>query len=397
MNREEARTVNGEERREVTAGRAGHTISFELPAKMEFGPGRIGILERVVEENDFERVAFVMSPGRRRSGMFDPVIARLGNRGMDVFVFDRVEANPTLASVGDCIRALRGFGPHAIVGIGGGSALDTAKAAAACVANRTENPVDLLDEECTKKRAIPTILVPTTAGTGSEVNYWAVITDEEKREKLSIGTPKMAPFMAVVDPSLALSLPPDVTLWTGLDALTHAVEAFISTSGNWLSDMFCLGAASLITESLEWAVGHGDDLAARGNLALASLLAGAAMENVGLGLVHAMSHQVSGFYDTPHGRTNAILLPHVLAFNEPACEAKISTLDGLVKEAGTVRIWLERLMRLHGERDEAIRIRSADVPVMSERAASNVNARTNPRRATEEEIAAIYRDAFEVA
>jgi len=371
-------------------------ITFELPAKVEFGPGRIGTLERVIEEAEFERVAFIMTPGRRRSGMFDPVLSRLKANGVEVFVFDRTESNPSLRSVARCVRALRRFGPHVIVGVGGGSSLDTAKAAAACVANRTENAVDLLDEELTKKRSVPTILIPTTAGTGTEVNYWAVITDEEAREKLSIGTPKMAPYVAIIDPSLALSLPPDLTLWSGLDALTHAVEAFISSSGNWLSDMFCLGAVSLITEWLGHAMVQGDDLSARGSLALASLLAGAAMENVGLGLVHAMSHQIGGFYDAPHGQINAALLPHVLEFNEPACEAKISTLDGLVKEAGTLKAWLGWFLQEHSPTGPGLRIQAADVPEMAARAASNVNARTNPRKATVEEITKLFRKAFDV-
>lgn len=376
---------------------ADHLISFELPARVEFGPGRIGVLERVIEESEFERAAFVMSPGRRRSGAFDSIFSHLKARGIEVLVFDRVERNPTLRSVARCVRFLRRFGPHVVVGIGGGSSLDTAKAAATCIANRTENALDLLDEAKTKRRAVPTILIPTTAGTGTEVNYWSVISDRENREKISIGTPKMAPYMAIIDPSLALSSPPDVTLWSGVDALTHAVEAFISTSGNWLSDMFCLGAVSLVTEWLEHTIVQGDDLAARGSLALASLLAGAAMENVGLGLVHAMSHQISGFYDAPHGQTNALLLPHVLAFNEPACEVKISTLDGLMKGAGTLKAWIDWIYRSYGARYESIRIRDADVQEMAARAASNVNAQTNPRRAAEDEIAAIYRSAFKVS
>jgi len=370
-------------------------ISFELPAKVEFGPGRIGTLERIIEENDFERVAFVVSAGRRKSGTFDPVFSRLEEKGVEILVFDEIGANPDLVTVRSCVRALKRFGPHVVVGIGGGSCLDTAKASALCVANRTENALDLLDSARVWRRSLPTILIPTTAGTGTEVNYWAVITDKERKEKVSIGTPKMAPYMAIIDPSLTLSLPPDLTLWTGIDALTHAVEAFISTSGNWLSDMFCLGAVSLITEWLERAILQGDDLAARGSLALASLLAGAAMENVGLGLVHAMSHQISGFYESPHGQTNALLLPHVLAFNEPSCEAKISTLDGLVKEAGTLTTWLHWLLQLHAISHPPIRIRAADLPELASRAASNVNAQTNPRRASEDEIAAIYRKAFE--
>ena len=381
---------------ERTERRADRAISIELPAKVEFGPGRIGILERVIEEAEFERVAFIMTPGRRRSGMLDPILARLTTAGMEVLVFDRVAPNPTLTGVARCTRTLRRFAPHVVVGIGGGSALDTAKAAAACVANRTENAVDLLDKELAKRKSVPTILIPTTAGTGTEVNYWAVITDEETREKLSIGTPKMAPYIAIIDPSLALSLPPDLTLWSGLDALTHAVEAFISSSGNWLSDMFCLGAVSLITEWLGHAMVQGDDLSARGSLALASLLAGAAMENVGLGLVHAMSHQIGGFYDLPHGQINAALLPHVLEFNEPACEAKISTLDGLVKEAGTLKAWLGWFLQEHSPTGPRLRIQAADVPEMATRAASNVNARTNPRKATVEEITKLFRKAFDV-
>ncbi len=381
---------------ENSAQGTGHAISFELPAKVEFGPGRIGVLERVLEENGFERAAFVMTAGRRRSGMLDAVLARLKAQGIELLVFDKTEANPSLRSVAQCVRALRRFGPHVVVGIGGGSSLDTAKAAAACLANRTENAADLLDEATSRRRAVPTLMIPTTAGTGSEVNYWAVITDEERREKLSIGTPKMAPFMAIIDPSLALSLPPDATLWSGVDALTHAVEAFISTSGNWLSDMFCLGAVSLITEWLQRAIAQGDDLAARGSLALASLLSGSAMENVGLGLVHAMSHQISGFYDAPHGRTNAALLPYVLEFNEPSCEAKIATLDGMVKEAGTLRSWLAWLLEVHGGTEPPICIRASDIPEMSRRATINVNAYTNPRKASEEEIVAIYEKAFEV-
>jgi len=372
-------------------------FAFELPAKVEFGPGRIGVLERLIDGSGFSRAAFVMTAGRRRSGAFDPILERLRANSVETIVFDRITANPTLASVARCTRALRRFAPDVVVGIGGGSALDTAKAAAACAANHLETAVDLLDEEKTRRKSIPTILIPTSAGTGTEVNYWAVITDEERREKLSIGNPKMAPYMAIVDPSLALSLPPDLTLWSGIDALTHAVEAFLSASGNWLSDMLCLGSISLITEWLGHAITHGDDLSARGSLALASLLAGTAMENVGLGLVHAMSHQVGAFYGASHGRINAALLGDIIEFNEPSCEAKVSTLDGLVKQAGTLRAWLQGTLEAYGPfQAEPIRIEEKDIPTMAARAVSNVNARTNPRKASKEEIEALFRQVFTV-
>lgn len=372
-----------------------HLISFELPAKVEFGSGRVGILERVIEESELKRAAFVMDPGRRRSGAFDAIVSRLELRGVEVLLFDRVRSNPTLQTVARCTRSLRRFGPDVVVGIGGGSSLDTAKAAAACIANRTENALDLLDSDKACRRSVPTILIPTTAGTGTEVNYWAVITDQENREKLSIGAPQMAPYMAIVDPELTLSLPRKETLWTGLDALTHALEAFVSVLSNRLSDLLALEAVKLVLEGLGRAVDHGDDLEAREHMALASLLAGAAMQHVGLGLIHAMSHQVSGLYDAPHGLTNAKLLTTVFAFNLPEIpQEKRAILDSLGGKS-----FQDALMEIsggHGLADDVITIRRRDLALMSKRARENVNTRTNPREPSLEEVRALYHQAFVV-
>jgi len=203
----------------------------------------------------------------------------------------------------------------------------------------------------------------------------------------------MAPHMAIVDPELTLTLPRKMTLWTGLDALTHALESYVSTLSNSLSGLLALEAIKLVLENLDRAVSHGDDLAAREHMALASLLAGAAMQHVGLGLIHAMSHQVSGFYDTPHGLTNAKLLAPVFAFNlREVPKEKRATLDAL-SEMPFQNV-LTEIDRRYGLADEVITIRKRDIEVMSKRAQENINAKTNPRVASMQEVQALFRQAF---
>lgn len=205
----------------------------------------------------------------------------------------------------------------------------------------------------------------------------------------------MAPHMAIVDPELTLTLPRKMTLWTGLDALTHALEAYVSILSNRLSGLLALEAIKLVLESLDRAVNHGDNLAAREGMALASLLAGAAMQHVGLGLIHAMSHQVSGFYDTPHGLTNAKLLTPVFAFNLPKMpQEKCASLDSLSEVA--FQEVLADIDRRYGLADEVITVRERDLEVMSKRACENVNAKTNPRYPEPSEIESLYRSTFTV-
>lgn len=371
-------------------------LDFALPAKVEFGPGKFQALPEILANNGFQRAALVITPGRRRSGMLDGVIGATRSRDIDVTLFDGVSENPDVDAVRACVRFLRDHQPDVVIGVGGGSPLDTAKAAAGCYANGIDDVMEISRGHRLTQRALPTVLIPTTSGSGTEVNYWSVISNHETHEKLSVGDPMMAPYLAVVDPELTFSLPPKTTLWSGIDALTHAVEAYTSSAGHWLSDMFCLGSISLSLRSLNRAVERGDSLRARGNMALASLLAGAAMQNVGLGLVHAMSHQVSGFYDTPHGMTNALLLRNVVRFNAPKCEGKMRTINGMVQGKRGLITWLDKLTKRHDIRPDLIEIRDADVPTMADRALANVNAQTNPRTPDLSDIEQLYRKSFQV-
>jgi len=371
-------------------------FNFVLPTKVEFGPGAIDLLPDVLARNRLDKAVLIVTQGRNRSGMLDRPIEALRNRGVDVEVYTGVRENPDLESVADCAGFLRSHRPDVLVGIGGGSSLDTAKAAGICYTNGLENLRDFPVLPA-KRQSLPVIMVPTTAGSGSEVNYWSVVTDNSAKKKLSVGDPAMSPLLAIVDPRLCMSVPERATLYTGIDALTHAVESYFSATSNWLSDMLALGAVSLIVISLEQAIADGRDLQARSNMSLASMLAGMSMENVGLGLIHPLSHQVSGYYDTPHGLTNALLLPHVLAFNTSACRKKVRSLEALVRGRHGFGRWLKKLYNRFGVQKHMVTIQRKDISGMAERAIQNVNARTNPAGAEVKDLEDILQRSFAVS
>jgi alcohol dehydrogenase len=370
-------------------------FNFILPARVEFGPGVFSLLSRMLGPEEFRKAVFIVTRGRRRSGLLAQPAAALRKEGLEAAIYEGVRENPDLESVADCLRFLREQEPDVLIAVGGGSSLDTAKAAGVCYSNRVESLKELLSRE-RKRRSLPVLMVPTTAGSGSEVNYWSVITDRTARQKLSFGDPAMSPYAALVDPELCLTLPARATLYTGIDALTHALESYFSVSSNWLSDLLSLGAVSLIVQSLEPVVVDGGNLQARSNMSLASLLAGMSMENAGLGLIHAMSHQVSGCYDTPHGLANALLLPEVLAFNGSACRRKMRSLQGVCPGRRGFQRWLSRLYSRFDIDRRSVCIARGDLEQMSVKAGENVNARTNPAAANRADITGLFERSFTV-
>lgn len=369
-------------------------FDFILPTKVTFGLGKIEELPAEIKRNGFERVGIVTNVAAEMSLALDKLVSSITNLGADVEYFTDVVSNPHLETVAEGVHKLEDFSPDCLIGIGGGSALDCAKAIGLCLAHRTDDITGLIDEANVENLSVPVIEIPTTSGTGSEVNYWAVISDVEKKEKLSIGHPEMSPHLALVDPELTLTLPPKLTLWTGIDAFTHAVEAYFSSLSSRLSDLLSLEAISLVFDSLDKAIDDGKDLEARGDMSLASLLAGAAMQHVGLGLIHAMSHQVSGFYDTNHGMTNAILLPEVLEYNKPAIKHKMKKLNETSK-VGFHKA-LEEIYEKYEIGEKKIEINQNDLPIIAERAKGNVNAQTNPRKAKISDLKQIYKKCFKI-
>jgi len=370
-------------------------VDFTLPSKVTFGSGKLVELRGEISRCGFKRVALITSKDLVELKLAEKAIVAAEQGGAKTLLFSRAASNPTTKLVAEGVKELGLLDPDCLVGFGGGSAIDLAKGIGICLSHRTQDIKAFQHKRNIKRRSTPVICIPTTSGTGSEVNYWAVISDPRTKEKLSIGDPRMAPHMAIVDPELTLTLPKKITLWTGLDALTHALEAYVSTLSNRLSDLLALEAIKLVLESLDGAVNHGDKLAAREGMALASLLAGAAMQHVGLGLIHAMSHQVSGFYDTPHGLTNAKLLASVFAFNlSEIPQEKCTKLDSLSET--TFQEFLVDIDRRYGLADEVITVRESDLEIMSNRAATNVNAKTNPRHPEPSEIESLYRSTFTV-
>lgn len=296
--------------------------SLLLPTEIYFGPGRLADLPAVVAAHG-RRVLFVTAPGPLAE-MAGEAAERLRAAGARVTILPVVEREPTLGIVETVVSAVREEGAEVLVGFGGGSCLDAAKAASGLA------PAEGGIEEYFTGRplpgpALPWVAVPTTAGTGAEVTPNAVLTDPGTRIKQSIRSDLLFARAAVIDPELTLALPPNQTTYSGMDALSHAIEAYVSKGANDLTDVFALEAARLIPANLLRAH-EGGGLEARTALARASLLAGVALANARLGAVHGLAHPLGVYYALPHGLVCAVLLPHVMRFNLQVAYEKFARL-----------------------------------------------------------------------
>jgi alcohol dehydrogenase len=297
------------------------SFTYQLGTKILFGAGRLAELGQEARTFAGERVLLVTDSGIVAAGLADKALEALSHVGLESSVFADISANPRDEECCEAAAAAVAFGAQAIVGLGGGSALDTAKSAAALATNGGRVK-DWEDPRRLEKDPLPLVAVPTTAGTGSEVTWVAVITDEEHHYKMTLLDPRIAPDVAILDPELTHSLPPRITAATGVDALIHAIEAYTCKAANPISDALALRAITLIAGALPVAVKEGGNAEARRDMLLASLLAGLAFGNADVGAVHCMGESLGGLYDTPHGVACAVFLPFVLEFNLEADLAK---------------------------------------------------------------------------
>lgn len=298
----------------------GEGWGFALPTRVRFGDGVSAELAGEVRALG-ARPFVVTDPGVRAAGLVDRLLAPFADAGLAVEVFDGVSANPRDHECAEAADRARQFGADAVVGIGGGSPLDAAKAVAVLLANggtvqEWESPKPLANP------ALPIIAVPTTAGTGSEVTRSAVITDTARWFKLTVKGPSTFPRVALVDPDLTRSVPPHVRAATGMDVLTHAVEAYTCRRANPVSDALALHATRLVAEHLVRTMQAPEDDAGRAGMLTASLIAGMAFGHADVAAVHCLAEAVGGRYDTPHGVANAVFLPHVFAYNAPAAPGR---------------------------------------------------------------------------
>ena len=295
------------------------TRRFVLNETSYFGAGSREAIAEEVARKGLNKALIVTDNSLVKFGVVSKVSEVLEKAGIPFEIFDEVKPNPTVANVKSGLKAYSESGADFILAIGGGSSIDTAKAIGIITNNPEYSDVVSLEGVApTKRRSVPIIAVPTTAGTAAEVTINYVITDEENKKKMVCIDPNDIPVVAVVDAELMYSLPKGLTAATGMDALTHAIEGLI-TKGAWeLSDMFEIKAIEMIAEYLPIAVEEPTNAKAREAMALGQYVAGMAFSNVGLGAVHGMAHPMGAIFDIPHGVANAVLLPTVMEYNKPA-------------------------------------------------------------------------------
>lgn len=292
------------------------TLPFPKPTLFT-GPGSSVKMAQEMGRMGIGKVLVVTDAHLVKLGLLDNILKALTDGGVEYVVYDGVLPDPTIDQVEAGVSMMKRDGCESVLAIGGGSAMDCGKIIAAMMTNK--RPINKLTG-IFKLRAtpLPIFAIPTTAGTGSEVTIAAVISDPVNKAKNPIIDPRLAPMLAALDPELMTGLPPHITAATGMDALTHAVESYLSVNATVETDLHAVAAVRLIMENLPKAYAKGDDLVARENMALASYYAGLAFTKAGVGYVHAIAHNFGAYYHTPHGLANAIVLPHILDYSKDA-------------------------------------------------------------------------------
>ena len=379
-------------------------FDFHTPTRVKFGPGTLGSLGELAREMGARRVLLVTDHGLEAAGHPQRAQTSLEEAGLKVLVFDEVEQNPTSRHVEAGARFAKPHGIDLIVSVGGGSAMDCAKGINFLLTNGGQMS-DYKGFGKAKKPMLPAIGVPTTAGTGSEAQSYALIADEQTHLKMACGDRKAAFAIAILDPEVTVSQPAKVTAITGIDALSHALESFVATRRNPVSQIFSREAWKLLEVNLERVMRDPTDLEARGSMQVGAYLAGSAIENSMLGACHACANPLTAHYGVTHGLAIGIMLPHVLRFN---AESEVAELyDELTEEVGlrngqpgsTVEILADRisaLMRLAGlpTRLDACGISSGILPLLAEEANQQWTARFNPRPVGEAELLSLYEAAL---
>ncbi|WP_158736805.1 iron-containing alcohol dehydrogenase [Alteribacillus sp. YIM 98480] len=289
-------------------------FSYELPTEIVFGNHSIEQLPEKIKKLQGSNVLVISDPGVKDVGILDKVTAPLREADISYDTFWDIEREPDVKTIRKVSEKAREFGADLVVGVGGGSAQDAAKAVGVMM-NNEGDITDYAGLEKVPHESIPTICIPTTAGTGSEATIWTVISDKENNGKFGIGGKTVAPTMALCDPMLTLSLPAPMTASTGIDALTHALESFVNKATQPISETLSRESMRLISKSLRQAVHQGDNVEARYNMLLASTIAATAFNPTRLGLSHALCMPLGAKFNVPHGTANAILLPQVMEYN----------------------------------------------------------------------------------
>ncbi len=375
---------------------------FILNETSYHGSGAIANIATEAVNRGFKKAFVCSDPDLIKFGVTKKVTDILDGASLPYEIFSDIKPNPTIENVQHGVEAFKKSGADYIVAIGGGSSMDTAKAVGIIITNPEFADVRSLEGVApTKNPCVPIIAVPTTAGTAAEVTINYVITDVEKDRKMVCVDPHDIPIVAVVDPDMMSTMPKGLTAATGMDALTHAIEGYI-TKGAWaLSDMFHLKAIEIIAASLRGAVENTPE--GREGMALGQYIAGMGFSNVGLGIVHSMAHPLGALYDTPHGVANAIILPTVMEYNAPMTGEKYRDIAKAMGVEGTENMTQEEYRKAAIDAVKKLSadvgipadlkeiVKEEDVPFLAQSAYDDACRPGNPKDPTVEEIAALYR------
>ena len=375
---------------------------FVLNETSYHGAGAIKDIATEAKGRGFKKAFVCSDPDLIKFGVTKKVIDVLEGAGLDYEIYSNIKPNPTIENVQTGVEAFKKSGADYLIAIGGGSSMDTAKGIGIVIANPEFEDIRSLEGVApTKNKSVPIFAVPTTAGTAAEVTINYVITDVEKNRKMVCVDPKDIPVVAFVDPEMMSSMPKGLTAATGMDALTHAIEGYI-TAGAWeLSDMFHLKAIEIISRSLRNAVANTPE--GRADMALGQYVAGLGFSNVGLGIVHSMAHPLGALYDTPHGVANAIILPTVMEYNAPATGEKyreiaramgVQGVDSMTQEEYR-KAAIDAVRKLSEDvgipADLKAIVKEEDIPFLAQSAYDDACRPGNPRETSVEEIAELYK------
>lgn len=373
-------------------------FQFTMPVKVVYKSGAVNELGSILKTMGIENALVVSDPGITKAGFVDGVSQVLHDGEIKFRIFDDVEPNPSVDTVNKGAAIYNEFPFQGIIALGGGSPMDTAKAIAVKITNDGDIPayegIDTFTND-----PLPVFAIPTTAGTGSEVTPFAVITDRARKYKLTIISPRIIPKVAILDPKLIAGLPASIAASTGLDALTHAIESYVSLFASPYSDAFAEKAIELTGRNLRLFVANRKNEEAAGSMLVASLFAGLAFTHARLGNAHAMAHPLGGYFDVPHGVANAILLPYIMDYNRIANPEKFARIAHLMGEQATPEGAVDAVRKLNRdlgipEKLSPFGVKSDAIAGMTNDAMKSGNVLANPRQTGSSEIEALYQLAL---
>ena len=378
-------------------------FEFVLPTKIIYGAGKVQVLGEELKALKANKVMLITDKGLIKSGLMDKVTNIIDSVNIDYIIYDKIEANPKDYNIEDCAKEARKESVDIIVAFGGGSSIDAAKAVTV-LAKQAGKVKDYQGKGKIKDDCLPLITIPTTAGTGSEITFSSVITDTKEKFKFTIKSIEIAAKVAIVDPELTLTVPPLITASTGMDALTHAIEAYTASCTEPIAEAIALYAVELISHNIEEAVKDGSNIIARDKMMMGSLMGGLSFSHADVASVHCMAESLGSIYDAPHGMCNAILLPFVMEHNLPFVEYKYARIaramgiEGKDDHMAAVKAIeyikeLSKKIELPGIKD--LNVNPDDFELLSEMSLKNTSNNSNPREMTKDDYLMLFKKAYD--